>query len=109
LYYSTGPIDAGHVIEKGPTGEIIDKHTSGLYNVVCSDSKSLIRAFEGDPDILVVGTSGIDAVTLCVKNLDSKSAREQIYQTAAQHDIELRTFTKANTLEDAYREVIRNA
>ena len=109
LCHNIAFIDAGRVIEKGPTGQIIDKHTSGLYNVVCSDPKSLIHAFEGNPDILVVGTSGIDAVTLCVKNLDSKSAREQIYHTAAQHDIELRTFTKANTLEDAYREVIRNA
>ena len=109
LCHTIAIMKTGHILETGPTKDLIEKYTLGHYRVACSNPAVLATIAQDIRGVTVLGRTGIDEVTLSIMNVEMTEIRDQLYLIAEQNSIEVRSIVKASTLEDTYREVVRSA
>ncbi len=109
LCHSIAIMNTGHIVEAGPTRDVVEKHTQGHYRVSCSNPVVLASVAQDIRGVIVLGRTSIDEITLSITNVKLADVKDQLYQRAEQNSIEIRSIVKAGTLEDAYREVVRSA
>jgi ABC-2 type transport system ATP-binding protein len=99
-------IRKGKVVATGGVQETIRKYTGKRYRIVASDPKGLfdiVRQLEG---ILNAQITGANAITIRIDSPNVSDIERRVKEAAASLDIHVYAIEKAETLEDALRELV---
>ena len=98
----------GHVVEKGKTLDIIQKHTIDCLKVMTPEPEALQEALQSLAQTIRVSFSGVNALTIKTEAGESSRIERDIYDLAAKRKIKIYNIEKASTLEDAYESIVSN-
>ena len=95
-------------MEKGTVLDIIDEHTKLRFRIVTSDSKVLFEALTGVSGLVETFISGANTVSVTIEEGKLKVIQTEVDEIAKSLGIRVYAFEQAGTLEDAYKEVMRD-
>ncbi len=98
----------GRVIEEGSVWDIIQRQTQQSLKVLCSDPKKLYETVQSSDFITSCVVSGANTVSISVRDITLSSVKENLDVMAQQLGIIIYGIEQANTLEDAYKEIMKN-
>lgn len=101
-------IRAGQVVEKGAVLDIVEEHTKLRFRIVTSDSKALFEALRDVSGLVESSVSGANTVSVTIKEGKLKAIRTEVEELAESLGVSVYAFEQAGTLEDAYKEVMRD-
>jgi ABC-2 type transport system ATP-binding protein len=99
-------IKAGQIIMTGSAINIIKKYTSTSFRIVVSDSNKLFKVIENMRGLISASISGVNSITIRIEKDSIDRIRQEIERIAGSYGIEVYSFEKANTLEEAYRSIM---
>jgi ABC-2 type transport system ATP-binding protein len=100
-------IRAGKIIESGNVREIIQQWTQQTFRVVCSEPKRLRESIQSQ-DITSSTVSGANTLTITLAQGEIDVVKHELDNLAEKLGITIYGIEKASTLEEAYREVVRD-
>ena len=98
----------GRIVEIGLTKETIQKHTESRYRIVTSDSRKLYEGIGDLHGIIRSKITGINTVTVIIKPNKLESFKTDAQRIASDLGITIYAFEVAESLEDAYWEVMQD-
>lgn len=101
-------IRAGKVVEKGSVIDIIREHTKRRFRIITSDSKTLQGALKDIPELLEATVTGVSTVSVVLDKGNLKTVQARVEEIAESLGIKVYAFEQADSLEDAYKEVMRD-
>jgi ABC-2 type transport system ATP-binding protein len=99
-------IKAGQIIKSGETIKIIKECTSTSFKIIVSDSSKLFKTIEKMDNLIRASISGVNSITIKIEKDRIDRIRSVIERIAQTYGIEVYSFEKANTLEEAYKTII---
>jgi len=101
-------ISAGRIVEKGSVIETIKKHTANSFRIVTSDSRGLFKALDGKPGLRDAVITGANTITVSVDKNQLNAIKAEVERIAESLGIKIYAFEQAGTLEDAFKEIMRD-
>ncbi|MHA1135383.1 MAG: ABC transporter ATP-binding protein [Candidatus Thorarchaeota archaeon] len=101
-------IKAGRVIVVGPLHEVVTKFAASLYQIVVSDPHLIYDELANIDGVERVEIAGVKTITMALRDGKLDSIMIAIEQLAKQKGVRIYEIEKANTLEEAFLEVMRN-
>lgn len=101
-------IKRGKIIETGPVRDIIRRKTQSTFRVICSNPQQLHDALRPSSSVLSAVVSGANSVTIVSRESEISALKKIIDEIADKLEIKVYEIVKASTLEDAYREAMRD-
>ncbi len=101
-------IRAGQVVEKGTVLDIVNDLTKWRFKIITSDSKALYEALKDVLELVEVSVSGANTVSVTIEEGKQKVIQTEVEEIAESLGIKVYAFEQAGTLEDAYKEVMRD-
>lgn len=98
----------GKVVEKGAVLDIIKEHTKQRFRIITSDSKALYNGLKDIPELIEVMVTGVSTVSVTFEEDNLSAIQTRVQEMAESLGIKVYAFEQAGTLEDAYREVMRD-
>ena len=98
----------GRVIETGGVRDIIQRQTKRSFKVLCSEPKKLYELIQSLDFITSSDVSGANTVSISVTEITMSSVKERLESIAHPVGITLYGLEQANTLEDAYKEIMKD-
>jgi ABC-2 type transport system ATP-binding protein len=99
-------IREGKIIERGNVRDIIQQWTQRTFRVVCTEPKRLQRSIQL-PEITSSTISGVNTVTITLGRGNIEAVKHYLDVLAETLGITIYAFEKASSLEEAYKEAIR--
>jgi ABC-2 type transport system ATP-binding protein len=109
LCHNVAFIKTGQVITKGRVVDIMEKYTSNLFSLTCSDSDALYEALKPMQSICELHVFGVSSLSFSVSEEALAATRVKIEQAAKRLGIDIYDIRRANSLEEVFREVMRDA
>jgi ABC-2 type transport system ATP-binding protein len=100
-------IREGKIIESGNVRDIIQQWTQRTFRVVCTEPKRLQKSIQSQ-DITSSTMGGVNTLTITLGQKDIDAVRHDLEVLAETLGITIYAIEKASTLEEAYREVVRD-
>jgi ABC-type multidrug transport system ATPase subunit len=101
-------IKEGKIVESGPVRDIIQRRTQWTFRVICSDPEQLHKALSSLSSISSSVVSGANSITIASKDNEAAAIQEIVGEVSGRLNIKVYEIEKASTLEDAYREAMRD-
>lgn len=101
-------IKEGKIMDAGRVRDIIQKRTRWTYRIICSDPQQLHDALRPLSSISSSVVSGANSVTIGSRENDALTVKTIIDEVSEKLSISVYEIEKASTLEDAYREAMRD-
>ena len=101
-------IKNGKIKEVGRVRDIIQKRTQSTFRVICSNPQQLHDALKTDSSLSSSIVSGANSITIVTKESEDSSVKRTIDEVSKQLKVKVYEIEKASTLEDAYREAMRD-
>ena len=98
----------GKVIEAGGVQETIQRYTTRRFRVVTSNPKGLVGKLELMKDILECNISGANTITIRMESENLSGISSKIHEIGEKLGIRVYAIEHADTLEDAFRELVRD-
>jgi ABC-type multidrug transport system ATPase subunit len=101
-------IKAGRIVERGGVRDIIEQWTKGTFRVICSEPKRLMKSL-----VELVGVSsniaGVNTLTVSASSDSLPAIKQEVERIAEERGIAIHAIEQATSLEEAYKEVMKNA
>lgn len=101
-------IRCGRIIETGPVRDIIQRRTQSTFRVICSDPQQIHEALRSLSSVSSTVVSGANSVTIVSRESEVSALKKTIDEIAKKLEVKVYDIVKASTLEDAYREAMRD-
>ncbi|MHC4750499.1 MAG: ABC transporter ATP-binding protein [Planctomycetota bacterium] len=98
----------GKVIESGSIIDVLKKHSDNRYVILLSDPHALVGDIQGIRDVISVEISGAKSITVRTKKDMQQQLLTGIEQLAQQRGVSIYEIDKTSSLDQAFREVMRN-
>lgn len=101
-------IKTGRIIERGSVREIIEQWTKRTFRVICSEPKRLresLRELAG----VSSDVAGVNTLTVSASSERLPTIKQEVERIAEEGGITIHAVERATSLEEAYKEVIKNA
>ncbi len=98
----------GKVIERGSILDVLRKHSDNRYVILLSDPHALIRDIQKIRDVVSVEISGAKSITVATTKNMQQQLLTKIEQLAQQRGVSIYEIDKTSSLDQAFREVMRN-
>ena len=99
-------IKAGQIVKSGETIKIIKECTSSSFKIIVSDSSKLFKIIENMDNLIRASISGVNSFTIKIEKDSIDRIQSEIERIAQTNGIEVYSFEKANTLEEAYKTIM---
>ncbi len=103
-----GFMKEGKIKEVGRVRDIIQRRTQSTFRVICSDPQQLHDALRSLSSLSSSVVSGANSITIVSKENEISSIKGAIDEISKRLKIRVYEIEKASTLEDAYREAMRD-
>lgn len=100
-------IRAGKIVESGNVRDIIQQWTQRTFRVVCTEPKRLQKSIQSQ-DITSSTISGVNTLTITLGQGNIDAVKHDIDAISEELGITIYAIEKSSTLEEAYREVVRD-
>jgi ABC-2 type transport system ATP-binding protein len=104
--HSAAFIREGKIIERGNVRDIIQQWTQQTFRVVCTEPKRLQRSIQL-PEITSSTISGVNTITITLGQGNIEAVKHDLDVLAETLGITIYAVEKASTLEEAYKEAVR--
>jgi len=98
----------GKVIEGGSILDVLKKHSDNRYVILLSDPHAIAGDIQKIQDVINVEISGAKSITVATKKDMQKQLLTEIEQLAQQRGVSIYEIDKTSSLDQAFREVMRN-
>ncbi|MFW9787589.1 MAG: ABC transporter ATP-binding protein [Candidatus Thorarchaeota archaeon] len=106
--HSIAFIKRGKHVSSGETRETIAKHTADHLRIVTSNARELLRAIESLEGIQFPKVVGTNTITAGFASDSIEASKAEVQRIAKDLGITVYAFENADSLEDAFREVMRD-
>lgn len=96
----------GKVVTTGGVQETIRKYTTRRYRIVVSDPMKLIGVVQSVESILSAQITGANTITIRIDSEDVADVELRVRKAASSLNIHIYAIERAETLEDAFRELV---
>jgi len=101
-------IQDGKIVEKGSVRDIIQRQTQRTLRVLCSEPKKIYELIQSSDFTTSCVISGANTVTISIREDTYSSVKERLDALAQQVGTTIYAIEQANTLEDAYKEIMKD-
>ncbi len=106
--HSVAFIKNGKIVSSGETRDTIARHTAEQVRIVTSNATDLMKAIEGIKGIQAPRIVGTNTITAGFPTESENKIKKEIERIASELGITVYAFEHADSLEDAFREVMRD-